>query len=59
MLLIVLKGEKLTELRIGVTKVDGEYAPSKFGAKDVWYRGIADLIIINGDKVLRYRLQNK
>ncbi len=45
-----IKGEKLTELRMAVTKSNGEYAPTKWGAKDVWYRGIADLLIINGTK---------
>jgi len=45
-----IKGEPYCEIRFGVTKEDGEYNPCKFGSSDAWWRGIADLIIINGDK---------
>ena len=44
-----IEGEKHCEIRLGVTKEEGEYAPTTFFAKDVWWRGIADLLIINGD----------
>jgi len=43
------EGEKHTELRLGVKRIDGGYEPCKFLGKGVWWRGIADLVIINGD----------
>jgi len=41
------KGTKHTELKLGVSKA---LEPRGFFAKDVWYRGIADLFIVNGTK---------
>jgi hypothetical protein len=41
------KGTKYAEIKVGVTK---ELEPCGFFAKDVWYRGIADLLIIDGTK---------
>ena len=41
-------GEKHTELRVGVKRTDDGYAPAGFFDKDVWYRGIIDLLIIDG-----------
>jgi len=45
-----IEGEKHCEIRFGVSKEDGEYGPTTFFSKDVWYRGIADLLIINDNK---------
>lgn len=45
-----IEGEKHCEIRLGVAKEDDEFKPTKFMAPDVWYRGIADLLIVNGDK---------
>jgi len=45
-----IEGEKHCEIRLGVTKDGNEFAPSTFWSSDVWYRGIADLLILNGDK---------
>ena len=45
-----IEGEKHCEIRFGVAKEDGAYTPTTFFAKDVWWRGIADLLIINKDK---------
>lgn len=42
-----MRGEKLCEYRMGLTR---NLTPCKFGAKDVWWRGIADLIVIQDDK---------
>jgi hypothetical protein len=42
-----IKGEKLCEYRLGLTK---GLEPCEFFAKDVWWRGIADLIILQDDK---------
>jgi len=45
-----IKGDVHCEIRFGITKEDGEYGPTKFFGSNVWWRGIADLLIINGDK---------
>jgi hypothetical protein len=44
------QGEKHAELRLGVAKTDTGFAPTTFFAKDVWYRGIVDLLIVDGTK---------
>jgi RecB family exonuclease len=41
------QGTKYAEIKIGVTE---ELKPCGFFDKDVWYRGIADLLIVNGSK---------
>lgn len=45
-----IPGEKLCEKKLGIKLVDGVYQPCDFFDKDVWWRGIADLLIIDGDK---------
>lgn len=40
-------GQKLCERKLGLTE---NLDPCDFFAADVWFRGIADLIILNGDK---------
>jgi hypothetical protein len=42
-----LPGEKLCEYEMGLTK---NLEPCGFKDKDVWWRGIADLVIMEGDK---------
>lgn len=42
-----IPGEKLCEHKMGLKKQDGRLVPCGFFDKDVWYRGVADLIIIN------------
>lgn len=42
------QGVKHTELKLGVAKTDTGYAPTTFFAKDVWWRGIVDLLIVGG-----------
>ena len=44
-----IEGEKLCEMKLGVAQTDEGFRPTTFFAKDVWWRGIADLVIINGD----------
>lgn len=44
-----IPGEKHCELRLGIALRDGKYVACDFFAKDVWWRGVADLVIINGD----------
>jgi hypothetical protein len=43
-------GEKLTEVKLGVKKTDTGFETCGFFDKDVWYRGIVDLAIIDGDR---------
>jgi CRISPR/Cas system-associated exonuclease Cas4 (RecB family) len=45
-----IPGEKHTEIRFGVKKTEAGYEPCGFFDKGVWYRGIADLVIVNGTK---------
>jgi len=49
-----LPGEKLCEFKLGLTE---ELEPCDFFAENVWWRGIADLLIIDGDtaRVLDYK----
>ena len=42
-----LPGDKLCEHEMGLTK---NFEPCGFHDKNVWFRGIADLLIINGNK---------
>jgi hypothetical protein len=42
-----LPGEKLCENKLAVKIVDGKLTPCDFFDKNVWYRGIADLIILD------------
>jgi hypothetical protein len=45
-----IEGEKYCEIKLGVAKKDGEFTPCEFFDKDVWWRGIADLLIVKGEK---------
>jgi CRISPR/Cas system-associated exonuclease Cas4 (RecB family) len=45
-----LPGEKYVEIRFGVKQTEDGYKSCDFFDKDVWYRGIADLVIVNGTK---------
>jgi hypothetical protein len=45
-----IPGEKHCELKLGVAFDGAEYTPTTFFGKDVWWRGIADLTIIDEDK---------
>jgi hypothetical protein len=41
-----IKGDKLCEYKMGLTK---EVEPCEFFAENVWWRGVADLLVISGD----------
>jgi len=45
-----IPGEKYTELKLGIRKTGSTYEPCKFFAKDVWWRGVADFVSVNGWK---------
>lgn len=48
--LAALPGEKHCELKLGVTKASWGYDPCGFFDEEVWYRGIVDLLVIDGDR---------
>ena len=48
--LAAIEGEKHTELKLGLRKTEDGYEPCDFFDPQVWYRGIVDLVIINGSK---------
>ena len=45
-----IPGDKHCELKMGLKKVDGRLMPCGFFDKEVWFRGVADLLIINKEK---------
>ena len=45
-----IQGEKLCEIELGVANNGGKLSACGFNDKNAWYRGIADLLIINGDE---------
>lgn len=54
-----IEGEKHCELKLGVAKRDGRFVACDFFAKDVWWRGIADLLIVNENKKVAYLVDYK
>ena len=54
-----IEGDKHCEIKLGVAKRDGRFVACDFFAKDVWWRGIADLLIINKDKHTAYLVDYK
>lgn len=47
--LAAIPGEKLCEVKLGVKKTEDGLAPCQFFDPDVWWRGISDLLILQGD----------
>ena len=45
-----IPGEKHCELKLAVAYNDAGHTPTTFFAKDVWWRGVVDLLIVDGDK---------
>lgn len=54
-----IEGEKHCEIKLGIAKRNGKFVPCDFFAKDVWWRGIADLLIINEAKQTAYLVDYK
>lgn len=48
--LAAIEGEKHTELKLGLRKEGDQFIPCDFFDKQVWYRGIVDLVVVNGTK---------
>jgi hypothetical protein len=44
-----IPGQKHCELKLGVRKTATGFEPCGFFDKDVWWRGIGDVVIVNGD----------
>lgn len=44
-----MPGEKHCEMKVGIARRNGRLEACDFFAPDVWFRGVADLVIINGD----------
>ena len=51
-----LEGDKYAELKLGLTK---DLEACDFSAKDVWWHGIADMVVINSAKELAYSVDFK
>ena len=51
------RGEKFCEMKLGVKKVDGRLEACDYYDPEVWFRGIADLVIVNGTRarILDYK----
>jgi PD-(D/E)XK nuclease superfamily len=46
-----IPGQKHCELKLGVRKTDSGYEPCGFFDKGVWWRGIGDVVVVNGDTI--------
>jgi len=55
--LVAYPGEKFCEMKLGVKKVDGRLETCDYYDPEVWFRGIADLVIVDGNRawVLDYK----
>ena len=51
-----IPGEKLCEVKLGLTK---DLEPCEFNAANVWWHGIADLVVINREKKVAYSVDYK
>lgn len=45
-----IPGEKFCELKLGLKKEDGQFVSCDFFDPHVWFRGVADLVVLNGRK---------
>lgn len=45
-----IPGKKLCEHKMGLRKINGRFEPCGFFDKGVWFRGVADLLIIDSEK---------
>lgn len=51
-----LEGEKLVEVKLGLTK---DLEPCTFHAENVWWHGIADLVVLNEEKGIAHSVDYK
>lgn len=45
-----IPGTKFCEIKFGLKKEDGRLVTCDFFDRDVWFRGVADLVILNGNR---------
>jgi len=52
-----MSGDKFVEQQVGIAKHGDSLVACEFDSDDVWFRGIADLVIIDGDtaKIIDYK----
>tara|TARA_R110000787_G_scaffold36714_3_gene93537 strand:- start:12815 stop:13483 length:669 start_codon:yes stop_codon:yes gene_type:complete len=48
--LLSIKGDKYPELELAVIRSDDDFSPCDFKDEAAYYRGIADLVVVNGKK---------
>lgn len=54
-----IEGDKYVERKLGITKKDGVFEPCDFFDPDVWFRGVADLLIVDHEKKIAYVVDYK
>lgn len=54
-----IPGDKYCELKLGVRRNGNDYEPCDFFAKDVWWRGIVDLAVVNPEAKLAHIIDYK
>ena len=54
-----IPGDKQCEIKLGVAKNEGRFTPCDFFDKNVWWRGIADLLIINEETGVAHLIDYK
>ena len=45
-----IEGRKICEMKLGVKRYDGRLVACDFFDSEVWFRGVADLVILDGDR---------
>ena len=52
-----MPGDKHCEMKVGIARRNGRLEACDFFAPDVWFRGVADLVIVNGDtaRIIDYK----
>ena len=48
-----IEGRKICEMKLGVKRYDGRLVACDFFDSEVWFRGVADLVILDGDRADR------
>jgi RecB family exonuclease len=54
-----IEGEKFVERKMGITRTEGVFKACDFFAPDVWFRGVADLLIVSADGTTAYIVDYK
>ncbi len=54
-----IQGEKFVERKMGITRKNGVLEPCDFFDKEAWFRGVADLLIVDHEKQVAYVVDYK